>query len=127
MEPTSAPARPLWDRIQTACAERGWNGVRLERESGVARQTVNKWRTQPRPPQAATVNAVARALDIPPDEALRLAGILPADDQHARSVGSEEPSRPISAIELEELRDQLRQVQKRLDQIIGRDEQRDAG
>lgn len=88
MEPTSAPARPLWDRIQTLCASRGWSGVRLERETGVSRQTVNKWRTQPRPPQAATVNAVATVLGIPLEDALRLAGILPGEEQPP----SEEPA-----------------------------------
>lgn len=76
MEQRSAPARPLWDRIQTICADRGWSSVRLERETGVARQTISKWKTQPRTPQAATVNAVAQALGIEQEEALRLAGIL---------------------------------------------------
>lgn len=76
MEPRSAPARPLWDRIQAVCAVRGWSTVRLERETGVSRTTIAKWKTQPRTPQAATVNTVARVLDIEQVEALRLAGIL---------------------------------------------------
>lgn len=78
MEQSSAPARPLWDRIQTACAERGWNMSRLERETGVTRQTIAKWKTQPRPPQAGTVSTVAQVLGIDLQEALQLAGILPA-------------------------------------------------
>ena len=83
-EPRSAPARPFWDRIQTVCATRGWSTVRLERESGVSRTTINKWKTQPRKPLAATVNAVADALDIDRVEALELAGILNAEETGAR-------------------------------------------
>lgn len=79
-EQRSAPARRLWDRITFECATRGWNTVRLERETGIPRQTINKWRTQPRPPQAENVNTVARVLDIDPVEALRLAGILPSGE-----------------------------------------------
>ena len=80
MEQRSAPARPLWDRIQTVCAERGWNAVRLERETGVSRQTIAKWKTAPRAPQAATVNTVARVLGIDLTEALRLAGVIPSEE-----------------------------------------------
>lgn len=90
----SAPARPLWDRIQFESATRGWSSVRLERETGVSRTTINKWKTQPRPPQAATVNTVAGVLGIDPVEALRLAGILPTDEppieRDARNVSWDE-------------------------------------
>lgn len=71
-----APARPLWDRITTICAERGWSTVRLESESGVARSTFGKWKTAPRAPTVGTVASVARVLDLDLEEALRLAGVL---------------------------------------------------
>lgn len=106
----SAPARPLWDRIQYICARRGWNTVRLERETGVSRTTINKWKTQPRPPQAATVNTVARVLDIDPVDALKLAGILPAD--------TPEPERDDRTVSWDELLSLIEEAKANDDQLI---------
>lgn len=84
-EQRSAPARPLWNLIQVETAKRGWSWTRLERETGIGRKTINNWRTQPRPPYADSVNAVARALDIDQMEALRLAGVIPSETETAGS------------------------------------------
>lgn len=57
----------------------------LHQRSGVARNTIDEWATQPRAPQVRTVVAVANALGIDEDEAIELAGIRsgrkpPVDD-----------------------------------------------
>jgi hypothetical protein len=106
----SAPARPLWDRITFECATRGWNTVRLERETGIPRQTINKWRTQPRTPHAENVNTVARVLDIDPVEALQLAGILPADEH--------EPTRDERSVSWDELIELIEDARARNDQLV---------
>ena len=69
-------ARPLYDRVERERALKGWSSTRLHAETGVSRSTIGKWRTQKHPPLPGTVNAVADALGIPREEALRLAGIL---------------------------------------------------
>lgn len=107
-QPRSAPARPLWDRIQAICAERGWSTVRLERETGVSRQTIAKWKTQPRAPQAATVNTVARVLGIEQEEALRLAGILSAEDE------TQPTALPPT---VQQLAEQVARMQERIDEL----------
>lgn len=84
-EETRGVAYPLWERVRRELALRGWSGTLLNQKTGVARSTINKFRTQPRPPQAATVIALAKALDIPVAEALHLAGILTPEE--ARSAG----------------------------------------
>lgn len=118
MEQRSAPARPLWDRIQAVCAERGWNTVRLERETGIPRQTINKWKTAPRSPQAATVNPVARVLDIKLEEALRLAGILPSEEEPERTATVEELA--------ERTRELERELERRTRELKERDREREA-
>jgi transcriptional regulator with XRE-family HTH domain len=116
MEQRSAPARPLWDRIQTACAERGWNAVRLERETGVTRQTIAKWKTAPRAPQAATVNTVARVLGIDLTEALRLAGVIPQEESATEESKDEWT--------LEEARAEIAKLQAKMDELLAREERR---
>lgn len=80
----TAPARPLWERLERIRLDRGWTKVQLARVAGVDRTTLDKWRHQPRSPQPPTVKAVAEKLGIDSDEALRLAGItapaVPDDD-----------------------------------------------
>ena len=71
-------AYPLYERVKREMALQGWTATRLRKESGIARSTLNKWETQPRVPLAGTVLAVADALRIDRESALRLAGILPA-------------------------------------------------
>jgi transcriptional regulator with XRE-family HTH domain len=69
-------AYPLWERVETARALKGWSSVRLHRETGVSRSTVAKLATQPKPPLPSTVCALADALGIPREEALKLSGFL---------------------------------------------------
>lgn len=69
-------AARLYERVNHERAKKGWTWARLQKETGVARSTVLKWRSQPNPPQPASVNAVSDALGIARDEALFLAGII---------------------------------------------------
>ncbi len=71
-------AYPLYEQVRREMALKGWTATRLRKESGVARSTLAKWATQPRPPLASTVVSVADALGIGREAALRLAGVLDA-------------------------------------------------
>lgn len=71
-----APAAPFHAAVMEALKTRGLTKSQLHQRSGVARSTIDTWATQPRPPQPATVLAVADVLDIDRGEALRLAGVL---------------------------------------------------
>lgn len=73
---TAVPALELYERVKQEIALRGWTWTRLCQETGLARSTFNLWKTQRQPPQPRPVNAVADALGINREEALRLAGIL---------------------------------------------------
>src|ERR1035441_3666217 len=57
-------AYPLYERVKREMALQGWTATRMRRESGIARGTQAKWRTQARPPLASTVVAVADALGL---------------------------------------------------------------
>ena len=70
------PAKPLYDAVIRALAAQGRSKNWLHLRSGVARNTLDNWRTRPRPPQSRTVLAVAHALGMDRDEALRLAGVI---------------------------------------------------
>lgn len=69
------PAAPLHDRVIAELARQGRTKTWLHQHSGVARNTLDNWARQPRPPQIGTVLSVAAALGIDPEEAARLAGI----------------------------------------------------
>jgi hypothetical protein len=56
-------------------AEQGKSKLWLHQRSGVARDTINALAKQPRPPQAATVAAIADVLGMDRQEAARLAGL----------------------------------------------------
>jgi len=73
-----APARAWYDLVIETIALKGWTKTQLSERSSVSRTAIDKWRTNPRTPQAASVNAVADALGIPRERALRLAGIIGA-------------------------------------------------
>lgn len=74
-------ARELYDLVQETRALKGWTAVRLHKESGVSRSTIDKWRTQQRPPLAGKVIAVADALGIERRRALELGHVLPPDSE----------------------------------------------
>lgn len=85
------PARPWWERLEQIRLRNGWSRVRLAEKAGVARSTIDGWRTNPRPPHNTTVTDVARRLGIDPEEALRLAGVsvpTPSTDP----AGDEDPT-----------------------------------
>jgi transcriptional regulator with XRE-family HTH domain len=73
------PAYAFWLRVKTKQAERGWSDSELYRRSGVSRNTIKGLKNRTRT-EADTVNNLADALDIPRDEAYRLAGLLPSDE-----------------------------------------------
>lgn len=74
---------------------------------------------------AETVARMAQVVGVTPEQ-LAEAG---RDDaaEALRTLSADKPLRPPTASEIADLREQLRQIQRRLDQIIGPDEQRDAG
>lgn len=71
----------LYVRVEMERALKGWTSTRLSKQTGVSRATIGKWATQPNPPNAPTVTAVADVLGISRLEALRLAGILDDDPE----------------------------------------------
>jgi transcriptional regulator with XRE-family HTH domain len=71
------PARPWYDLIIETIAVKGWSKAQLADRAGISRPTVDNWRTNPRAPQARSVNAVADVLGISRERALRLAGVIP--------------------------------------------------
>jgi lambda repressor-like predicted transcriptional regulator len=80
------PAKPLYDAVLAALAAQGRSKNWLHLRSGVARNTIDNWRTRPRAPQSRTVLAVAHALGMDPDEALRLAGVVKDPPEPVREV-----------------------------------------
>ncbi len=58
--------------------KRGWSQSELARKSGLTKGAIgNILREQRKHPQPDTIKAIARALGIPPERALQIAGILP--------------------------------------------------
>lgn len=97
----SAPARPLYARVENIRATNGWTKTKLSQVTGLPRTTIERWRDQSRRPLPKTVIQAADALGIPRDEALALAGIL-----------EERPgSPPAAGSTVEELRAELAAVQ----------------
>ncbi|MEV4384363.1 helix-turn-helix transcriptional regulator [Micromonospora sp. NPDC049580] len=92
------PAYNFWVRVKAEQAARGWTDSELFRQSGVTRNTINGLKTRKRV-EAATVNAIADALEIPRDEAHVLAGLVPAED--------EQPDREAADAREAILRDQI--------------------
>ena len=75
------PALPLWRRVEDIRLRAGWTRSELARRLGMDRGTIDKWKSQPRPPLATTVRAVSDRLGIPLNEALELAGVAVSDEQ----------------------------------------------
>lgn len=95
-EQQSPPALPFYERVEQIRLDQGWTRVKLAHVANVSRGTIDSWKTQPRPPLAPTVVAVAERLGIDRDEALRLAGIKRAAEAGGRHLqaldGGGEPS-----------------------------------
>lgn len=85
MSTAPAPARAWYDTVIESIAIRGWSVAQLAQRSGVARTTIYGWRDNPRKPQSKSVNAVADALGIPREQALRLAGVIAGVETADRS------------------------------------------
>lgn len=96
----SAPARPLYERVENIRATQGWTKTKLAEITGLPRSTIERWRDQPRRPLPETVVQAADALGINRDEALALAGIL--------ETRTEPPPPDLTVAEL---REELRAVQ----------------
>lgn len=79
----------FWVRVKAEQASRGWTDSELHRRSGISRNTISGLKTRQRV-EAATINALAGALDIPQLEAHNLAGLVPNDEQQARGVSVRE-------------------------------------
>lgn len=94
----SPPALPLYERVEQLRLEQGWTRVKLAHVAKVSRGTIDSWKSQPRPPLAPTVVAVAERLGIDRDEALGLAGIKRTAEtgrRHLESIeGGNEPPAP---------------------------------
>lgn len=97
------PARPWYDLVTERAAIKGWSVSELARQAGVGRPTIYGWRDNPGKPQAKPVNAVADALGIARERALRLAGIITTEGE------PEEPEMPTEE-ELGRLREHIREV-----------------
>lgn len=107
-DPRPAPARPWYDYVISEIALRGWTKTQLSERSGVSRPAIDKWQKNPRPPQAASVNAVADVLDIPRERALRLAGVIAAEPE-AHPPPAPDPKLPTPE-EMDRLRAHIREV-----------------
>ena len=70
------PARPWYNFILREIAQRSWTKTELSDRSGVARTTIDNWRTNRRSPTDGTVNDVADVLGIDRAAAHDLAGVI---------------------------------------------------
>lgn len=69
------PALPWWEHLEQLRLREGWSRTQLATKAGVARTTIDAWKTAPRAPLNTTITEVAARLEIDRDEALWLAGI----------------------------------------------------
>lgn len=84
------PALPWWKHLEALRLEKGWTRSQLAQRAGVARSTVDGWKTNPRPPLVTTITEVADRLEIDRRDALRLAGLTaPATSPPTEGVGDE--------------------------------------
>lgn len=111
-----APARPLYDEVERIRLDNGWTRTQVAKRAGVARGTIDNWRTQRRSPLAPTVKDVAERLGIDADRALRLAGILTPPP-------TPEPAVPAS---VEELTETVRRLAAKNEELEARDGQIEA-
>lgn len=90
------PALPWWERVEQLRVDRDWDRSQLARHAGVARTTVDNWKTAPTSPRPKTIAKVAERLGIDKEEAFRLAGILPlATPQGEEEAVGDAPSEPV--------------------------------
>lgn len=70
-------AHRLWVRIEQLRVAKGLAQSALVAQSGISASTINRLKTSTRAPQPRIVYALADAVGLDRDEAVRLAGILP--------------------------------------------------
>lgn len=110
MPNSDGPAAPLYWRVEQERARLGWSATDLAQRSGVDRGTVHRMRTGRRAPLPVTVAALAQALSIDREEALRLAGLLNEDQLTPAQVAE----RHVRAAMVEALRHRLPDVDERI-------------
>lgn len=93
------PAAPLYEAVAAALETTGMTKVQLHQRSGIARSTIDGWKTAARPPHAATVLAVAKVVGIEAEEALRLAGL---------GAGKGSPPADLSEVDTDDLLAEIR-------------------
>lgn len=65
------------DWLQRELDNRGWDQAELSRRSGISSAQVSRIVTGGRRPGRDSIDGIARALRLPPEDVLRQAGILP--------------------------------------------------
>jgi transcriptional regulator with XRE-family HTH domain len=71
--------KPFPEWLQAEMNKRGWSQGELARRAGVSRPAISNILSESRQPQAATCEAIARALGLPAEDVFRRAGILPPE------------------------------------------------
>src|SRR5436309_12981544 len=79
-------AYAFWERVERARVARQLSKTDLAELAGVTRPTIERLRTASRAPMARNVHKIADALEIPRDEAERLAGLLPPERIESRTL-----------------------------------------
>ncbi len=82
--PTHPPGNPFAGFLSDRRAELGLTLQRLADRTGLHRNTVARWATASAPPllSGPVVEALAGALDVPPEVVLERAELLPAETLH---------------------------------------------
>lgn len=65
------------DWLQGELNNRGWDQAELARRSGISTAQISRIVTGGRQPGRSSIDGIARALRLPPEDVLRQAGILP--------------------------------------------------
>lgn len=63
--------------------KRGWNKSELARRANVGQSSISLIYSEKRNPGVEICLAIAKALDLPPEEVYRAAGLLPKKDPHS--------------------------------------------
>lgn len=65
------------DWLQRELSNRGWDQAELSRRSGISSAQISRIVTGGRRPGKDSIDGIARALRLPPEDVMRQAGILP--------------------------------------------------
>lgn len=74
-------AYEFWRRVEAERADRGWSKTELAQRTAIPISTLNRLQDSTRAPYARTVNKLADMLGIDREDAHRLAGIVPGEDE----------------------------------------------